>query len=737
MMGLNLRKLAVGILALGVLAGVFSLYMRFNRTPPILVDEAQSAPMPMPDVNAADAEPQAGTMYGVKVGRVRQTEFLHKNEQGRIDKKFGFEEVLHEQGNQWEIRKPYMWMDLDRFVCRVTADSGRAQLVETFGRLMPTDARFTGNVVIHVLSTGPGDSWECFIHLDDVGFLAEKSLFSSTGAVRFLSRAVRLTGTGMELMYDAPRSRLELFRVFELDSLRMRSSEVKALADEGAEDSAPRDEGGPEMEADAGETAVVADATEDTPAPADSNAPPPDVYQCVFHRNVRLNSPDGVVVAKDVLSINGIQWARPEEHDSKAGQAADPNGTQAAPLSAVNALNTTASSYPAMSSIPDELYDIVVTCDGGADITLIGGSPMLAEIIAARVPKSESVAAAPEPNDSSERQKVVAQRIDFDFLTNDTTMLGPVAMKFLVDPNNLGEKAGGKPMPMEVTAQGAVRFLAASEQIVLEGGSTATLHRVEPNSSDEYRLAAPRLTLHLAVDSNTPDDVKVNLRRLVADGGSETPTEIDSAQTPVVTVRMNRWAGGKLLGQGTLNARELQYDANPDRFAVTGPGFILLNNAETIRSKSDPNATIEPCWVRMTNFDTLKYWSLSNRIVAEDDSQQLLIEYFPLVNGQWGPMTQVVAGHIVATLQETARNQMDLVSLVASGGIEYDSELDHLNFIGSEMIYERDKSVLTIHGDEIRRCYLNGALVDKIVVDPKTGKVEFEVPSTSIFQVGR
>jgi len=736
MMGFNLRKLAVGILALGVLAGVFSLYMRFNRTPPMLVEEAKSAPMPVPDVNGADSESQAGTMYGVKVGRVRQTEFLHRNELGQIDKKFGFEEVLHERGNQWEIRKPYMWMDLGRFVCRVTADYGKAQLVETFGRLMPTDARFIGNVVIHVLSTGPGDSWECFILLDDVGFLAEKSLFSSTGAVRFLSHAVRLTGTGMELIYDAPQSRLELFRVFDLDSLRMRSSEVKALADTGAEDSAPADGGDPGTEAEAGETVVVADATRETPAPADSNAPPPDVYQCVFHRNVRLDSPDGVVVAKDVLSINGIQWARPEEHDSKAGQTADPNGTQAVPLPAVNALNTAASSYPVMSSIPDELYDIVVTCDGGADITLIGGSPFLAEIIAARVPASGSVAAAPEPNDSSERQKVVAQRIDFDFLTNDTTMLGPVAMRFFVDPNNLGDKAGGKPMPMEVTAQGAVRFLAASEQIVLEGGSTATLHSVELNSSDEYRLAAPRLTLDMAVDSNVPDDVKVNLRRLVADGGSGSPGAQDSAEDLVVKVRMDRRAGDKLVSKGALDARELQYDANPDRFVVTGPGVIWLHNAETIQSKSDPNQKIEPCYVRLSNFDTLRYWSVSNRIIAEDDSQQLLLRYFPLVDGQWGPETQVVAGHVEATLQEIARNRMDLVSLVASQGIVYDSEIDQRNFVGTEMVYDRDKSLIIIQGDDVRPCYLNGVLVDKIVMDPKTGKVEAR-PQTSIFQVGR
>ena len=159
------------------------------------------------------------------------------------------------EGNQWEITKPYMRLYLEKFVCRVTADSGTVLLDDAFGRPMPTDAKFIGNVVIHITPTDPNDPWECFIHLDDVGFLAEKSLFSSTGAVRFLSRAVRLTGTGMELVYDAPRSRLELFRIFDLDSLRLRSSEVKAVSGKGTSDSRPRVQAEPPAGKDSGGTA--------------------------------------------------------------------------------------------------------------------------------------------------------------------------------------------------------------------------------------------------------------------------------------------------------------------------------------------------------------------------------------------------------------------------------------------------------------------------------------------------
>jgi hypothetical protein len=735
MMGLNLRKIVVGSIALGVLAGVFALYLRFNRTPPIVVDQTRLTPRSVAEANSPDSTQQVGTMAGIKVGPVQRTEFLHRNEFNQIDRKFGFEELLHEQGNQWEIRKPYMWMYLDRFVCRVTADRGKAQLAEAFGRMTPTDATFMGNVVIHVLPTDSNDSWECFILLDDVGFIAEKSMFSSTGAVRFLSHAMRLTGVGMELLYDGPRSRLELFRVFDLDSLRIRSSEVEAMASEKKGDSLDRDQ---DDSAATGDSSETASATGRTPAPADAAALPADVYQCVFRKNVRLNSPDGVAVARDVLAINGIQWARAGDRDSKPKQVADPNGKPIVPLPVPNALNTAASSYLVMSSIPDELYDIVVTCDGGADITLLGGSPNLANASPVRTPEGTPAAPACEEIDASDRQQVVAQRIDFDFLTTDTTMRGPVAMKFLVapDPNSSRAKLAEKPMPMTVAAQGAVRYLAAAKRILLEGGSTATLFRMEPNSIDEYRLAAPRLTLDLVVDPNSPDEMKVDLRKFVADAGSAAPVAIDPAAAPPVTVRMWRRAADKLLAEGTLYAHKLQYEANPSQLTVAGPGAIWLHNAVTIRGKDDPNATVEPCYAQLSNFDSLQYWAATNRIIAEDDSQQLVLDYFPLVDGNY-PWTQIVAGHVEATLQEDARNQLELVSFVASQGIEYDSEVDHLNFVGSEMVYDRATSLITIQGDDLRPCRLNGALVDAIVVNPKTRKVETQIAGPSILQIRR
>ena len=269
---------------------------------------------------------------------------------------------------------------------------------------------------------------------------------------------------------------------------------------------------------------------------------------------------------------------------------------------------------------------------------------------------------------------------------------------------------------------------------MLEGGSTATLHRPDPNTSDEYQIAAPRLTLDLAVDANAPDNVRVGLRKLVADAGPDLPGPNDPAGDSPVVVRMWRRAADKLLGWASLDARELQYEKEEGRFTVTGPGVIWLHNATTVRSKSDPNAILESCYATLSNFDTLRYWSLSNRIVAEDDSERLVLDYFPLVNGKYGPQTRVVAGHVEATLQEIAPGRMDLASLVASRGIQYDNEADHSNFAGSEMVYDRVGSLITIRGDDVQPCYFNGARVNHIVVNTRTRQVEAQ-PTTSIFEV--
>jgi len=358
---------------------------------------------------------------------------------------------------------------------------------------------------------------------------------------------------------------------------------------------------------------------------------------------------------------------------------------------------------------------------------------------------------------------VAAQRIDVDVPTGDSTLQGPVAIQVFVDPNTMGDKAGGEPMPMTVTAQQAVRFLRVSEQVVLEGDCAATLHKSGPDARDEYRLTAPRLVLDLAFDANATDDVKakprVDLRKLLADQGVGLVQATRSAEHPPVSLSLKRRApdplrsadgqrpsdpgAGRLLSWISLEASALEYVTDPGRVLARGPGAVWLHNAETIASKNDPNDSLKPCYVHVANFDVLEYRpapaetgaAAPARVVAQDEDQQLVLDYFPLVDGRPGPLTQIVAGHVEAALQRIADNRMELVSLTASEGIEYDDEAEHVNFAGSELAYDHRLSLIAIHGDDLRPCRFNGFFVDQIEIDRKNGRLKALFPSTSILQI--
>ncbi|MCL5278312.1 MAG: hypothetical protein M1376_00195 [Planctomycetes bacterium] len=714
-----LRKFVVGLIALAVLLGVYWLYARANRTPPIAVEITKALPVPVADVNVSSPQ-GVGTVLGVDIGKVEQTRFLHRNENNQVDRVFGFEQLLHKQSKQWEITNPYMKLFFPTFRCEVTANRGKVQVEAIFSQLMAEDAQFSGNVVIHILPTEPNDALECFIHLDDVGFQAAQSLFSSTGAVRFLSRQAQLTGTGMELIYDGGRSRLELFQIFQLDSLRLSSRELGSVADLTPRQRPPA--AGPAPGASA----------RPTPAGTGPDPSPADRYQCIFHSNVAIATPERVVTARDELAIDQIPGSGSKKPKASVQRAADRSEPNAVPSPGAEALVPTASSHSVISAIPPEAFDTVVTCDGGLEVT-----PMDTKLKPeARRQKAQGRAALRPPSPvfqnppagTPDRQRAAARRIHFDAFTTDTALEGPVEIAFPLDPNGLkGAKTAAQALPMTITAQKAVRFLAATNQVLFEGGCQVVLLRSEPNLTYEYLLTAPQLTLDIATDPNRPKGDNVTARKIVTEGGP-------------AALRILRKSRDKLVGGTTLEAAQLQYEAGP-KVTALGPGEIWMRNDELVNPKADPNQFSfgRPCIARLTNFDKLIYSGATNRIVAEDKAQQLLLDYFPLTNGRYDRHTRAIAGHVEALLREVTKGHLELASLTATQGIEYEYEdpTSGQSFIGSSLSYDYAQSLVAVRGDAEQPCYLNGALVDQIDLDLRTGRAQAEILAPSTFQVRR
>ena len=247
--------------------------------------------------------------------------------------------------------------------------------------------------------------------------------------------------------------------------------------------------------------------------------------------------------------------------------------------------------------------------------------------------------------------------------------------------------------------------------------------------------------LDIASDPNKKKPTAVTARKLVTDGGP-------------ATLRILRKGPDRLLGWTKLDAAQLQYEvvprppATPDaartngaQFTAIGPGEIWIRNDEMVNAKADPNqfSLGRPCVARLTNWDTLTYSAATNQIVAEDDAQQLLLDYFPLVDGKYAPhtQTQTVAGHVEASFKEITKGHLELATLTATKGIEYEDEAKGLSFVGSTLSYDYAQSLVAVRGDDEQHCYLNGALVDQIDLNLKTGRIQAEIPGSSVFQVRR
>ncbi len=76
---------------------------------------------------------------------------------------------------------------------------------------------------------------------------------------------------------------------------------------------------------------------------------------------------------------------------------------------------------------------------------------------------------------------------------------------------------------------------------------------------------------------------------------------------------------------------------------------------------------------------------------------------------------------------------MELMNLTATGGVTYEEK--DIQFAGSDLIYDADKSLINIKGDKNQPCLLNGALVDGIRYDLKKDKFKAEVRSPGVLQL--
>ncbi len=729
-----MRKVFIAFISLAAVLAIFLFYGRLSKTPPIPMDTDTGAEFidSVADGNDGGLDNEVGMIGEVGVSTIRKARYITLNENNEVEREWGFERLLHEVRDLWEIEKPYMNIYQRNVKFYITADKGKVQVETAVGKSTPKDATFTGNVVIRILPEGSSNVKKSNIYLDDVVFLSEKSQLSTANSVKFVSEDAQMLGTGMELIYDSKLERLEYLRIVDLESLRIKSSQTGFRSDAKMRADRPADNGGLAKMQQPNEPVVASDKgqTQITDAQPEVEQGNGEYYKCIFGKNVLIDSPEQLVFAHDKIAINDIFWSKASNGQSNQTDAgAAEQGPQSPDDAGTNNVTVPKQDEPNESS--EKCEDIIITCDGGFVVTPMGSAKTI-EYSGESTPQASTITGTERPKeleDANDRTTFLARMIDYSASTDDTVAVGASELKFYTndlfqtEPNQTTVPAT---VPVKVTSQKLLRFLPALNQVIFEGDCVGEMLREDPNSHQRYVISGQKFTIDLLPDKDKrSSDSGRQIKHFTADGG-------------VVKLANIKTVDEKVLGGVELKCLKFEYDTARQSFLATGPGVINLynSNIHEPNSQQDRFTLNKPCWAIIENFQTLKYFLDKNQLVADAPSQGLLtVNYFPIVKTQvqYDQQVTVTAVHVQADLIETAEGEFKLSTLSATGGITYEDQ--DKEFDGSKLFYDAGKAIITVHGDELQPCHFNGVLVDEIEWDLKTDKIKFEIKGPGALQV--
>lgn len=628
---------------------------------------------PLININRSDAndfgihqsDGETGRIGDVGIDIVRKAEFLDFDENKNVVGKFGFEKLLHETGGQWEIEKPYRNIFRSDFDCFITADSGSVSIDTQSNRPSPKDATLRENVVIHILPKSGNRQNQSTIYLDDISFISSRSLFTTAGPVRFVSENSEMTGRGLELVYDDQADRLEYLRIIDLHQLKVSTKENSDLLSSAnqAEDKSA--------------SPKVADGTERS-----EKAAPQEVYRCVFSGNVMIDSPAQKVFANQVF-INDIGSSQSpgEQSDEAYTEDSQPN-------------------EPGQANEPNESFvDILVNCDNGI-IIIPMETEWKPELFALDVNSTRKI-----------EQKVglttfAADTIDYSVTEENIVAAGPLELTFYVNGPS-GKKTEKDAVPVIVKASQRAEFQPELNRVVFQGNSLCSMVEDYADYRQSHRLSS--------------DTIEVNL----CDDASEIETV--NAVGGIVRLSTIKKTGDKLLGGTELKCTQFHFDNTRQTYLAHGPGVIKINNSDMSQPDTETRkfSLRKPCWAAVDNFDRLKYDLQKNHITADSQTGQINIDYIPILAGEYGEPANLTASHIEADLTEKTDGRSEIASLHATGGITYLDAEKH--FVGSEMFFDAENSMITAQGNDFWPCLLNGTQADAIEYNLKTGKAKTRI----------
>lgn len=738
-----LKRVLIGLVTLGLAVGAFWFYSHHYRTPNI---SRHALGEPNDTLNQTGlAGGQGGQLSGLTVGEVSDFVFEFRDDDYRVYQKLGFQEIISKQSGVWQVVNPFVTRYEEDVTCFVTANRGTFRIEEVNNNAYPRDGVFSGAVKVHVVPKPGSGIEEIHIDLEEIVFQSSKSRFTSSGQVMVRSPSVRMSGRGIDFIYNDDRKCIQYFRMVALDYLRVRTPREGGLFSFG------NDTEEPEPPVPSQDANGLPSEVNDVSVPED---PPGAIYTCLLQDNVVIRTPKQKVHSLNHISLTNILWPKTAFGQQDAN-APDPNAAQALaadvnlpepnapwvagdvngvpPLDA-NGLEVAAScSEDPNATLPDEeILDIIITCDQGILVSPADSNwtpeseglakPEVADVIDVNIPTF-----AVDVNDEA---IFVAQDIACNVQTMNAKAEGPVELTFYADPNEMDME--GRLIPINVTAQEYGRFDANDNSIVFTDQCECILQRQDANDVvEEYRLEAPKIRIEL-VDEKDAEAIAAqqDLKHMEAVGGNVTLGIFTRMNEANLSPGEFAPATGELLAGAEMICESFECDPNKGReiFTAQGPGTIMFNNAKAALGGSSDKEK-EPYYAILQGFDTMKYHVAENLIVADaSDPNILQFSYFPLMED---PNMEGQANHVEIHLVKTEGGRTEMDTMVASGNVSVTHGQNQ--FTGGFLSYSHDSMSLVVRpGKEGRPCTVNGVSYPGIDYNLTTGELKTSVSNISV-----
>lgn len=727
-----IKRLFIGLLTLAAAVGVFWFYIQHQSTPEISIREFTDPNDMLLDV--ANQDGVSGTISDVIVGPVKTFKFEDRVfETGEIYRVWGFEDLLSKGSDVWQVVKPYMTVYESDMTCEITADFGEFRIEEINSNPYPKEGTFSGQVQVHVIPEPDSDMEEVFINLDEIVFQSSKSKFTCSGRIEVRSPSVRMSGQGVDFIYNDIERCIQYFRMVELDYLRVRTPKEGGLFSFDQPSSQPND---------ANQMAAESVASTDSNEPEPKKTGP--IYTCVLQDNVLIRTPKQKVHALNHMTLSNILWPKTGFKTNNASNM-DPNTTNnilavdandAVPGTDPNVVQVVDAVLPDVNLVPEEdMIDIILTCEQGILITPADSN---------WTPESEGLD-APEIAEidvnlpsfyqqETDEGVFVAMDIGYDVQSKNARAQGPVEFTFYVSDVNEWDLEG-QLIPINVTARKYGQFDANNNSIEFTDQCVCILQKQDPNHRiEEYHLEAPKIRIELKEDKESQTIAATrDLKHIEAVGGGVMLSMYTRVTESNVLPDEFTPAEGELLAGVEMTCEKFECDPNKGQevFTATGPGTVVLNNAKAVLGRSADKKK-KPYYAWLNGFETMQYYVSDNMINAStSDPNVLQFSYVPVTDDPNASNMEGQANHIQIYLVKTLDGQTEMGRLTASGNVSVTHGRNM--FTGGVLSYNHETMELVIEpGDDGRACTFNGMTYPGIRYNLATSELETTLTDMSV-----